>query len=350
MPDPGMDNEMLIDAIRPVILSMHDHIRDRVVAAFEGADVQSLSKAVAQEGGDTIYAIDRVGEDPLIHYLGEFARNVAPVVLITEGQHQGATVLPRGTSETDARLRVIIDPIDGTRGLMYQKRSPWILTGVAPNRGDLTNLQDLELSVMTEIPLLKQHLSDQVWARKGRGVMATRHNRLDMTSSTFELAPSRAPGISHGFATLARMVPGARDVLAAVEEDLIIRVAGPQPEGVAICFEDQYISTGGQMYELCAGHDRLIADLRSLTKEITANRGRAPGLCCHPYDLAGLVVAVEVGVIVTGPNGGPLDAPLDTDTDVSWIGYANEAIRTAVEPHLLQLLQEYGLKDVQSDA
>ena len=44
-------------------------------------------------------------------------------------------VLPEGTPEADAVWRVIVDPIDGTRGLMYQKRSAWILTGVAPNRG-----------------------------------------------------------------------------------------------------------------------------------------------------------------------------------------------------------------------
>ena len=45
-------------------------------------------------------------------------------------------MLPDGASEADCQWRVIVDPIDGTRGLMYQKRSAWILTGVAPNRGD----------------------------------------------------------------------------------------------------------------------------------------------------------------------------------------------------------------------
>ena len=48
---------------------------------------------------------------------------------------------PRPRPRTRRRWRVIVDPIDGTRGLMYQKRSAWILTGVAPNRGPGTSLR-----------------------------------------------------------------------------------------------------------------------------------------------------------------------------------------------------------------
>ena len=39
---------------------------------------------------------------------------------------------------------------------------------------------------------------------------------------------------------------------------------GPAVAGKAACFEDQYLSTGGQLYELMAGHDRFIADIRPL--------------------------------------------------------------------------------------
>ena len=47
---------------------------------------------------------------------------------------------------------MLADPIDGTRCLMYQKRSGWILTGIAPNRGEGTVLADIELAVQTEFP------------------------------------------------------------------------------------------------------------------------------------------------------------------------------------------------------
>ena len=87
-------------------------------------------------------------------------------------------MLPVGADESDAVWRVIVDPIDGTRGLMYQKRSAWVLTGVAPNRGAATNLDDIQLAVQTEIPLVKQHLCDVLWAMPGTGAHAERFNRL----------------------------------------------------------------------------------------------------------------------------------------------------------------------------
>ena len=101
------------------------------------------------------------------------------MVLIAEGLPGGQITLPEGMTEKKAPWRIIMDPIDGTRVLMYQKRSAWILTGVAPNLGPQTNLQDIQLAVQTEIPLLKQHLSDNFWAIKGQGAQATRYNRLD---------------------------------------------------------------------------------------------------------------------------------------------------------------------------
>ena len=68
--------------------------------------------------------------------------------------------------------------VRGSTGLMYQKRSAWILTGVAPNRGPETDLQEILLAIQTEIPLVKQHLSDQLWAVRGEGARAVRYNRL----------------------------------------------------------------------------------------------------------------------------------------------------------------------------
>src|SRR6185503_285427 len=75
---------------------------------------------------------------------------------------------PKGSREADCRWRILVDPLDGTRGLMYQKRSAWVLTGVAPNRGAATQLSDIVLAVQTEIPLVKQHLCDQLWAIRGK--------------------------------------------------------------------------------------------------------------------------------------------------------------------------------------
>ena len=250
-------------ALLPSIVELHDRIRASVVDACEAQSHDAMSDVDHDDAGDTIYAVDRVSETTLIEGLAEIARD-EPLVLIAEGLPPEGLVLPEGTRERDCRWRLLVDPIDGTRGLMYQKRPAWILTGVAPNRGADTRLRDIVLAVQTEIPLVKQHLCDQLWAVRGMGGDARRINRLTGTSEPLTLHPSRADTIAHGFATVSRFFPGARDVLAAIDDEIALEVGGPAVAGKAICFEDQYISTGGQLYELMMGHDRFIADLRPL--------------------------------------------------------------------------------------
>src|SRR6185369_5510320 len=157
---------------------------------------EELSDVADDESqGDTIYAIDRVSEETVVELFANEIATQAPIVLIAEGIAEGQLVLPVGASESEAVWRVIVDPIDGTRGLMYQKRSAWVLTGVAPNRGPETNLQDIELAVQTEIPLVKQHLSDALWAIRGAGVQAERFNRLTNERAPLSIRPSAARSI-----------------------------------------------------------------------------------------------------------------------------------------------------------
>jgi hypothetical protein len=260
-------------------------------------------------------------------------------VLIAEGIKEGKAIMPNGANEKDAAWRIIVDPIDGTRGLMYQKRSAWILTGVAPNRGEETSLSDIEFAIQTELPLVKQYLSDTVWAFRGKGVIAERYDRINKSASKLSLRPSRAATIEQGFAMISRFFPGARDILAEIDEEIVRAALGNPREGKAQCFEDQYISTGGQLYELMAGHDRFVADIRPLMRAEMSRRGNDLSICCHPYDLCTELVARELGVIVTNERGLRLDAPLDVQSDVSWAGYANENIRDQIEPLMLSALK-----------
>lgn len=322
---------------------LHETIRAAVVEACEREASGELAKVVAEEQSDTIFAIDRVSEEVLIDF---FEREVAPhasVLLIAEGLSDGQIILPRGAAESDVVWRIIVDPIDGTRGLMYQKRSGWILTGVAPNRGPDTSLNDIELAVQTEIPLVKQHLSDMLCAVRGEGFHAERFNRLTGEHAPLDLNPSTAGNIDQSYSQVVRFFPGVRDVLAAIDDEIVRGALGPPEPGKALCFEDQYTSTGGQLYELIAGRDRFTADLRAHMDRVTTERGLPKLLCCHPYDLCAELIAREAGVIVTGVDGGPLNARLAVEPDVSWVGYANSHIRATVEPHLQAALRTRGL-------
>jgi fructose-1,6-bisphosphatase/inositol monophosphatase family enzyme len=326
----------------PAILALHDRIRASVLEAFATQQRDELAGVVHDEEGDTIYAVDRVSEAALVRGLRDVARE-EPLVLVAEGLSGSGLTLPEGTPEADCRWRLLVDPIDGTRGLMYQKRPAWILTGVAPNRGTGTRLRDVVLAVQTEIPLLKQHLSDQLWAVRGSGVHARRVDRLTGTETPLALRPSQVATLAHGFSSVSRFFPGARDVLAAIDDEIVAEVMGPSVAGKAACFEDQYLSTGGQLYELMAGHDRFIADIRPVMGPLLASRGIARPLCCHPYDLCASLIAAEAGVRLTDAGGSELDAPFDLDADVSWVGYANDRLRARVEPALLGALARRGL-------
>jgi len=326
----------------PAILALHDQIRASVLEAFATQDRDELAGVAHDEEGDTIYAVDRVSEAALIDGLADVTRE-EPLVLVAEGLPAGGLTLPEGTPDADCRWRLLVDPIDGTRGLMYQKRPAWILTGVAPNRGFGTRLRDIVLAVQTEIPLLKQHLCDQLWGVRGEGFEARRLDRLTGRTTPLALRPSQSATLAHGFSSVSRFFPGARDVLAAIDDEIVAEVMGPAVTGKASCFEDQYLSTGGQLYELMAGHDRFIADIRPMMAPLLATRGVAHPLCCHPYDLCASLIAAEAGVRLTDADGRELDAPFDLDADVSWVGYANDRLRSRVEPALLGALARRGL-------
>jgi fructose-1,6-bisphosphatase/inositol monophosphatase family enzyme len=335
------DSAWLLDSIRFI----HEEIRGAVVAACEQSSAADLSRVVedGDGSGDTVYAVDRIGEEVLVDLFESKIASRTSVVLIAEGLSGSKIVLPRGTREVDAIYRVIADPIDGTRSLMYQKRSGWILTGIAPNRGELTTLADIELAVQTEIPLVKQHLSDTLWAIKGCGTHGERFDRINRERKPFETRPSTASQLDNKFCSVSRFFSGGRDVLAAIDDDISFGVAGPGREGKAYCFEDQYLSTGGQLYELMVGHDCFQADLRPLLRPILDQRGWKTGLCCHPYDLCTELIARESGVLVTDEFGRHLAPPMDLTTDVTWAGYANDHIRKLVEPLLHSSLQRHGL-------
>ena len=278
------------------VQALHRRIRRDVVAACARVAATALSAVAREEEGDTIYAIDRVAEHVLAEEIGRtIATPDAPVLLVAEGLPGGQVVVPEGAARARPRWTIIVDPIDGTRGLMYQKRPAWILTGVAAGPGPST-LADVELAVQTEIPLIKQYLSDELWAVRGQGVSAARFNRLTGEHAPVGLQPSTATTIGHGFATISRFFPGSRAELGSIDDEVVEAVLGPPQPGKAQSFEDQYISTGGQLYELMAGHDRFVADLRALVER---RRGGGAALCCHPYDLCTELIARELGVSVT---------------------------------------------------
>lgn len=338
----------LVDAIRTdVIASSH--------AARPGAayDVARDAQTEAGYSGDTIYAIDERGEAALLNWAADLAREAGlPLALVAEGlAGDGTLTFPTGAAKADAALVCIVDPIDGTRGLMYDKRSAWTLVGMAPGpalTGRWPALSDVAVAAQGELPTSRARKVDVLWAAAGAGATGETLNLVTGNTVPTRPSPSAAGTLAHGFATVAKFFPGTKELAAWVEERLFAEVVGEHATGVPLVFDDEYISSGGQLYELMMGHDRFIADLRPLLLDVAEGRRAARGLapvgarrlCCRPYDVCTALIAQEAGVLVTDAHGRPLDAPLDTSSDVAWVGYANGALRGLIEPALLRLLHE----------
>lgn len=309
------------------LLTMQRLVRDAVVASRSN---QTLSSVDRISSADTIYGIDAVIEPVIEGYLEQWGQS-QPLVVIAEGlEPESGRVFPTGASKGDASIRLILDPIDGTRGLMYDKRSAWSLAGAAPNRGDATRLRDIEVSVMTELPVSKMGQADVLWAIRGSGAHGVRQSLDDRgPDQPLLLRPSTADTLAHGFASIANFFPGTKQLASKLMEDLAERLLGRADVTRAMIFDDQYICTGGQFYELIVGHDRFNADLRP---EFYRLQNQQQGLCCHPYDCAAALIAEEAGVILTDQIGRPLNGPMDTLSGMSWVGYANAALRASIEP------------------
>lgn len=320
-------------------------VREKVYASLQSSSVEQLSRVHAEKSEDTIYTIDREVEEVLVPVLLKYAAEMGGIVLLAEGigEDEGGIVLPEKYNRHNAKVRLIIDPIDGTRGIMYNKRPAFYLAGAAPNKGDQTSLLDIEASVMVELPTTKQFKSDTLWAIRNKGCFGETNNLLTGETVSLVVKPSGAKTIIGGFAQLARFFPPGRDILSRIEDELIQTLVPSNPGGKALVFEDQYISSGGQLYEILMGHDRFVADVRGLLYAHLKSQGKETGHVCHPYDVCAHLIGTEAGVIITGGYGQPLQAPMDLNSEINWIGYANREIEREVKPILMTLLKKYDL-------
>jgi len=332
-PHSQYDSAYFLQHLRTLALA----IRSSVGTTLRESPPDALAAMRGERGGDMIYQLDEHAEEVLLDYCVHWGQEV-PFALVAEGIESGAMFsFPPHSDPSRLAFTLIADPIDGTRGLMYGKRSAWTLLGIAPPPapGGLPTLADIQIALQGELPTPRAALTDMVWAVRGAGVQAETHDLRTGESIRFTPHPSGATTLVGGFAGVVKFFPGTKAGAVQLEEQLFDELLGPPSTNSPQVFDDEYISSGGQLYELMVGHDRFIADLRPLLLDKT---GRKTGLCAHPYDLSTALVAQEAGVIVTDGTGNPLSAPLDTTTPVAWIGYANAELRQQIEPVLLRLV------------
>ena len=333
----AMMTEATPDALRTLLCGLGTVIRDTILAERRGHDAASLSAVVDQAGGDTIYAVDKFSEKAIISWFAARWPAEWPVEVVMEGiEHD--LCFPQGTPVADTHWKCLLDPIDGTRGIMYDKRSAWALGGIAPQTGPDTMLSQIVAAAMTEIPTSKQWRADQLSAAIDGPLIAQGFDVRAGGTITLDLKPSKSTTFAHGFSSLVKYFPEGRTLTAQIEERLWDELIGLNSTPSPTIFDDQYISTGGQFYEMINGHDRMLGDLRPL---VFRTLDMESSLVCHPYDACTALLLQKAGIIYEHPLGGFPDAPLDTSSGVAWVAYANHHLASIARPVLQKILRQF---------
>jgi fructose-1,6-bisphosphatase/inositol monophosphatase family enzyme len=324
--------ERSLDQLGGLLADLGLAIRAGVRAGQEAAarGEGDMERVEAETAADTIYAIDRWSEEAIAHWMENHWPSTEPVELVMEGLEEVRT-FPADTPPERLRWKLIIDPIDGTRCIMFDKRPAWALLGLAPHHGDETRLSHIQVSAMVELPTRKQGLADHFVAVVGGGARAWRTQLGTGESAPLAFRPSGARDFRHGFSSLVKFFPEGRALTARLEEALWQELVGLGVSPSPVIFDDQYLSTGGQFSEILAGHDRMVGDLRP---RILAALGLDSSLVCHPYDACAWPLLTEAGAVFTNLDGGFPDAPLDTTSPVEWLAFANPALAELARPVL----------------
>ena len=150
-----------------VIVTVFEGLRKELLRTMKSARSGKMSELVSEEPDDSIYGLDIVAKDVLLPLLTEHISALGGAALVAEGIVE-RVIKPQSRRKPEYRL--LIDPVDGTRCLMYGKRSAWALAALAPDKGAKTRLSDAVAAVMVELPTPRAALADSLWAVKGKGV------------------------------------------------------------------------------------------------------------------------------------------------------------------------------------
>lgn len=329
-------------AWRGPLLALCDRLRDAVrralVDAIRADDLERIARPTSRGRGDWTYGLDLPGEREIAAWQAEVARSRALSVLTEDGgwRHMGPGP-GGGAVELDGfghgGPRIAFDPVDGTRNLMADLRPAWTVVSFAPPGDGEPRLADLTAGIVAELPESRARTRRTLVAERGGACSIAVHELATGALEEERRLTADSDGrADHGYFPFFRYLADLRPATAELEAAFFARLAAHEGADVRNCYDDQYITSAGQLVLLALGTYRFVVDPRAFLAE---RRGR-PTVTTKPYDLAGaLLVAEAAGCALTDPLGRALDFPIDTDTPVSWVGYANAATRARLEPHWL---------------
>lgn len=317
------------------ILKLHFKIHIAVRNMIKEQKSQYNSDIITEGYGDVSYAVDSKSETIIDKYFTDNPPKGGAVV-ICEGL--GVRIYPETKTKETALWRILIDPLDGTRHIMYDNRSAWILTGVAPNKGEGTSLKDIIVALQTEVPISIQEKSIVLTAIKNHGTDCSIWNieKNICLEKDLLLQPSSSRQLDNGFVVFTNFFPGTKQIISLLEENVLNRIVGEPDEGSPLIFSEQYISNAGQLFMLMTGRYRVCIDIRADLIYMQKRMNKHLPLCPHPYDLSAALIAQEAGIILLDSKGMTIDYPMDLNTNCCWIGYANQGLFDLMHPVLVE--------------
>ncbi len=312
------------------LLSAARRFHRRVLDAVSRARLDP-DRAAREGVADLSFQIDELA-DGALEALGREVGAVSPTLLVAEGL--GERSFGRGTP----RVRVLVDPIDGSRERTHRLGPAWALVGFARERAGAARAKDLFLGFQGEIPLPGSPTIRVLAARRGGGAWEEIRDAGNgrVRSRRRYRADGRArPGA--GFHVFAAFGAADRTPIARVQDQFhagLVRRFGTDFRAIGDWMAGP---TARLLLDATEGRLRMAADLRPLfPRSIRAS--------AKPYDLAALLVPLEAGAEVLDPSGRPLDFPLDLEASVAFVAYPNARVRRGLEPLLRAALRSVQAK------
>src|SRR5688572_26563255 len=249
------------------------------------------ARPAARGVGDVSFGLDVASEEAVAAWSEEIARR-EPFSLLTEErgwQHVGPATRSGGVRELETfdhgGPRIAIDPIDGTRNLMFGLRSAWTVVSFAGPGAATPRLGDVAHGLVSEIPAVPDARVARYEGGLGGG--ARSDGRM--------LRADEDTRVDHGYFPFFSYHPAMRPIVAGLAARFFERIERHENADLSHCYDDQYISSAGQLVHVMLGSYRMVVEARNLLARLY---GRTTQVS-KPYDMAGaIVVAREAGCVV----------------------------------------------------
>jgi len=176
-----------------------------VVAAGRRADD---AEVVRTEGGDDVFGVDARADEALLAELEARCGARWPGTVVIEGFDD-----PQPVGDPGGPWTYLVDPVDGSRGLLAGLRSAWVLLGAGRSAA---TLEDLEVGVAVELPTDRAALG-RVGRADRSGHLVVEDDDLvgDEPPRPVTLAPRTGVDLARTFVTVVRLVPGGHGPIGA---------------------------------------------------------------------------------------------------------------------------------------